>query len=304
MGKWKEFKKGLEAPRLFMRPINRFYHRNLRPSSFNPEGEPIMEKDWDICIILDACRYDLFKSNSELPGALQERISMGSATSEFLHSNFKNGSFLDTVYISGTPQIQNHWRSLNCDFHQVIHVWEDSWDPTYQTVLPSDMREEVIRSRERYPKKRIIAHFLQPHYPFLTTDISEDKGKIESPDSEVGIWKKVVMGRVELTEQQLWDAYSTTLNEALGEVEKILGEVDGKIVVTSDHGNFVGDSSGPVPVKDWGHPVGIYQPELVRVPWHIYESGTRPAITSEEPSDEQDTDTDITGRLRALGYTE
>lgn len=304
MGKLDEFKKGLEAPTLFARPINRYYHRELRSGSFNPAGEPIMERDWDVCLVLDACRYDMFVEQADLPGSLEKRQSMGSATSEFLLGNFQNKSYPDTVYISANPQIQNWWDEMNAEFHAVEHVWINSWDTTYQTVLPSTMREATIEAREKYPDKRLIGHFLQPHYPFLTDNMAAAKGKFENPESEIGIWKKFAMGRVNVTPDDLWSAYRITLDKALAEIAVLVEELDGKIAVTADHGNFVGERSGPVPVREWGHPVGIYQPELVEVPWHTYESGSRPEITDGEPSSDINIDENISNRLSALGYTD
>jgi hypothetical protein len=304
MGKWMELKKGLEAPTLFARPINRFYHRNIRQTGFNPSGEPIMDKDWDICLVLDACRYDMFAEQSELPGTTEQRESLGSATSEFLLGNFSNGSYSDTVYVSANPQLENHWDEMGAEFHAIRHVWSESWDPTYQTVLPTDTRKAIIEAREEFPNKRIIGHFLQPHYPFLTSEIEADKGKFENPEEEIGIWKKFAMGRVDISQKDLWRAYCETLDRALGELELLFEELSGKIAVTADHGNFVGERSGPVPVREFGHPVGIYQPELVQVPWHTYTAGARPEIIEGEVTSESGVNEKINSHLRALGYAE
>ncbi|TKX67638.1 hypothetical protein [Halorubrum sp. GN11GM_10-3_MGM] len=70
------------------------------------DGVPVVEKDWDNLIILDACRYDLFQEVSEVDGELSPAVSLGSSTGEFMRKNFGGGEFLDLVYISEiqTPQ--------------------------------------------------------------------------------------------------------------------------------------------------------------------------------------------------------
>lgn len=46
--------------------------------------QQLLKKDWDVCIILDACRYDVFKEiqNDYLEGKLEKRWSPGSMTLE------------------------------------------------------------------------------------------------------------------------------------------------------------------------------------------------------------------------------
>lgn len=44
---------------------------------------------------------------------------------------------------------------------------------------------------------------------------------------------------------------------------------DGTTVVTSDHGNHLGEFATPFPIRLYGHPEGIRTPELIRVPWLV-----------------------------------
>jgi hypothetical protein len=86
-------------------------------------------------------------------------------------------------------------------------------------------------------------------------------------------------------------------------------ELPGKSVVTSDHGQLIGERGFPVPFKEYGHPNGIYSEELVKVPWHVYQNGKRKGIIAESPekatyetkdSDELDAKTEE--HLKNLGY--
>ena len=102
----------------------------------------------------------------------------------------------------------------------------------------------------------------------------------------------------------IWEAYRENLELVLPHVERLLDTIPGKTVVTSDHGNMIGESSFPVPVREYGHPDGIYTPELVTVPWHVYTNGERREITTQEreQTSESESSSDISDRLEALGY--
>ena len=49
----------------------------------------IVDESWDNLIILDACRYDIFKELNTIDGELTSRISRGSCTTDFLNENFR-----------------------------------------------------------------------------------------------------------------------------------------------------------------------------------------------------------------------
>lgn len=87
-------------------------------------------------------------------------------------------------------------------------------------------------------------------------------------------------------------------------VDLLLDDISGKIVVFADHGNFVGERQGPIPTRRmYGHPWGVYAPELVIVPWFVIDSQERREIRSDPPEySETMSDQMIQDRLRALGY--
>jgi hypothetical protein len=73
--------------------------------------------------------------------------------------NFQNESFEDTVYISANP----HTTLLaNNTFHELIEVWKE-YDVSPNQIDPTEMVTIAKRANERYPNKRLIIHFMQPH---------------------------------------------------------------------------------------------------------------------------------------------
>ncbi|MDB2276777.1 hypothetical protein PM022_20105, partial [Halorubrum ezzemoulense] len=118
------------------------------------------------------------------------------------------------------------------------------------------------------------------------------------------IWGAVKEGLV--TVEEVREAYAESLDIVLLEVERFLDEVDGKSVVTADHGEMLGERVFPFTSRVWGHSEGFSTPTLREVPWLEIESESRRDITASEPIDsESDLDkSEVQSRLEALGYAE
>ena len=141
------------------------------------DGIYIMNEDWDYLIILDSCRYDAFEEEvrhrKKVKGRLEYKVSRGTDTPSFLLENFKNGKYNDIVYVTANPFVNI---LLNGKFYKIIPVWNEGWSEEYNTVLPSTVYEYTLKALKRYPNKRLIIHFMQPHYPFLTLREIKDEG--------------------------------------------------------------------------------------------------------------------------------
>jgi hypothetical protein len=120
-----QLKRGLSTPALFLREVNRLYHRRLNGRDYNTDGVDIFAEDWDVLAILDACRYDLFAERVDLPGQLEARESRGSSTVEFLRGNVDGRDLLDTVYVTANPKLAEHAEEIEAQFHAVVDVWRD-----------------------------------------------------------------------------------------------------------------------------------------------------------------------------------
>lgn len=298
-------KKGLRNPRVLGQEINRLYHRRLRTRPYNPDGIDLFAADWDNLLILDACRHDLFESMADLPGSVEPVESRGASTREFLRANFDGQELLDTVYVTGSPMLYRHRDEVDVQFHDVINVWKDQgWNEEFKTVLPETMTQAALDAAERYPNKRILVHYLQPHFPFIGPT-GRQHFDLDSLNFE---WPAVPAGEVDVPVAVIQQAYEENLEEALPAVESALTALDGLTVVTADHGQVIGSRSFPLPMKSYGHPPGIYTRGLVEVPWHTYQNGPRRTITEEAPTvarDDADVDESLAQeRLSELGYLE
>ena len=278
------------------------------------EGVAVVDEDWDNLLVLDACRYDMFHDHNIIEGELETRISRGSNTEEFLRRNFGEGRFDDIVYVTANPQVDVR---LDAPFHDVVSVWRDAWDDDLNTVLPEAMVDATLRAQEQYPDKRLVSHFVQPHYPFVGEAgraLFENQAGIElsrrmatgdtAASDHLNVWDLLQRGKV--AERDVWEAYCENLQVVLPHVQRLVDGLSGRTVVTSDHGNLVGEYPHPcpVPLKMYGHPPGVYAESLVRVPWLVVEGETRRTVVAESNPvrPDQSSDDEATERLRDLGY--
>lgn len=294
--------KAIASPRLAFQEINKRYHQR-RGSG----GTDVLAEDWDNLVILDACRFDLFKAHNTLPGALERRTSKGSSTLGFLHGNFGGKELYETVYVTANPQLHYYANDIDARFHAVVNVWKEAgWDESLGTVRPETTTEYARRAAEEYPNKRLVVHYLQPHYPFLTDDTTFDKGQVDDPDDHRSFWQQIRMGDLDVSTDRLWTLYVDNFERTLPHVQDLTSALNGKTVVTSDHGNMFGERSFPVPIREYGHPLALFTDELVEVPWLVQDPDERKRIRADEPTRSADDveDDAVAKRLRDLGYAE
>jgi len=301
-----QLRKGFSHPSLAARECNRIFFDKFYQERIHQNGIDVLDADWDNLIILDACRFDLFSEVNYLDGTLQRVRSKGTNTVEFLEANLTDADATDCVYVTGNPQLYRHYERINPGFHHVENVWESKgWDEELGTVLPKQMRQQAANTADQFPKKRLIVHYVQPHYPFITLDTKFDKVRLYDPEKNISIWQSVIKGDVNIDMDKLWRGYRKNLELALESVNALLNQLRGKTVITSDHGNAFGERAYPLPIREYGHPRGIYTKELLEIPWFVCDdTDSRKEIDDEgtpyRPSnDELGT---VQERLNSLGY--
>lgn len=323
MNYWKSLKGNFYKPSWWVGDVYPFVTGRIRSKiteaytrrSFEPSAKRchVMGENWDNLVILDGCRYDLFESVHTLPGTLEDRTSLGSATPEFLAENFDGATHHDTVYVTANPQLRACDVDFTDVFHDIVDVWRHEWDEEYRTVLPEQMTEATLAAHERYPDKRIISHYVQPHYPFVGEygdqigDHSGNEASVRDANGETPerdhptVWKMVKRGDVSL--ELVEKAYRENLELVLPYVSELLDELEGKTVVTSDHGNHLGEQPVPLLPPLYSHPPNVYTTELRRVPWLEVDAESRKEVSSEHPDTaERRSNVDVTQRLADLGY--
>jgi len=295
------------------RGLNRVYHTRLGHQVGYQKGTPIFDLDWDICVILDACRFDFYQSimsEEELSGELEKRLSPAASTPEWLDVELSQYTYPDTVYVTGNPQYYNHRDDVWPTFHEAIEVWREGWNEATQTVHPSTMVDALSSAAEEYSNKRLLAHFVQPHVPFIG-EIGREKFPINTSDSATNewnaarnFWPSIRRGERDHSRSDLQQAYRENIELTIDTVLPALKRIEGKTIITSDHGQLLGERISPIPIREYGHPAGLYVPELVETPLHTlpYEQRREIIEGSLESAGDKDADDAVEKRLNALGY--
>ena len=311
-----EIRRGIRRPREAVTEINALYNRLTKGVDYNPEGIDVFSEDWDILIILDACRYDMFEDVADLSGRLERRVSRGGGTVEFLRGNVRDRTLYDTVYVTANPQYYHHQDELNTEFHDVWNLWQREWDDDLHTVHPESVLHAAREAAEIYPHKRLVIHYNQPHTPYIGS-YGKELG-IGSLGKDLPFLESLRMDLFHngVSREEYRRAYRENLELVLPYVEPLLDECTGKTVVTSDHGEMLGERVAPIPIRYYSHRIGVHVSELVHVPWLVQETGERREITigseNRERSaegtakwhEEEASDSVVEERLRDLGYAE
>lgn len=235
-----------------------------------PDSTPIPEKDWDYLVVLDACRYDVFAEHHPFEeGHLEKCVSRGSTSIEYFNRNF-TAYHDDIVYVSAnghtSPTHESRFqRKLfdgNRHFHDLVELYLED-DPRDEVKLtPEFVVERALETVAEHPGKRVALHMMSPHAPYLAAD------------AETAGWNIRDYALNGYDQDAIMDLYVADLLRACEAVQEFIGAVEGKIVITADHGETFGEHGL------YMHPHGVYFRELVEVPWYVVDQGGRPDIQS------------------------
>jgi hypothetical protein len=282
-----------------------------------PFGQNVYEDDWDLLIILDACRVDTMREIADEYDFIEniDTIwSVGSQSAEWM-ANTLTDSYRDeiknTTYISGNgfsagilrrrnlPPANNtvpldisSWSTVDeSTLHSHIEVWETNHDETYGSVLPGPMTDYTIEEGRNGDANRIITHYTQPHLPYIGAAYRDGREATELEDRGYELLEE---GRG--SRNEVYEAYKETLRWVLNDIEDLLKNIDAeKVVITSDHGEAFGEW------KAYGHPEGFPHPVVRKVPW--VETTATDELTRKPDLDiDSSAETDIEQHLKDLGY--
>lgn len=270
--------------------------------------------EWDVLIVLDACRADLFYDlvDATLFEDVSTATSPASETREWLEYLF-DGQHGDIVYVAGNPMVSQVKPSA---FHDLVEVWRTAWDATSGMVRPEAVTEAAKQAAAEYPNKRIVVHYMQPHAPFpgypdlnfsgdadeWGLEVSEEHPTYDEYGDINNPWEALAAGIVD--EDHVWEAYEDALEHVVQEVESFIESTDRRVVVTSDHGNAFGERSWPIPLKIYGHPGEKRHSVLTDVPWAVADGSLSAIEDSTAESSSEATEDEVAERLAHLGYVE
>lgn len=281
------------------REITEYFLQKM--DSVDPRGEPIYKSEWDVLIVLDACRVDLLEEVSSnysfIPKNVQSRRSVASCSRLWMDRNFSekySKEMAETVHVTGNPYSADHlddgW------FHQLDEVWKYAWDKDLGTVPCRPITDRAIDINRKHSTKRAIIHYLQPHFPSIPDPLGSEINIETFGEGWDSVWDRLQQGEVD--KETVWESYRENLKYVLDDVKLLLNNIDAdKIVITADHANAFGEWD------QYGHPPHIPISTLREVPW-VEVSGVdtnqyEPSVKSSDKSVSEDT---VEERLNDLGY--
>lgn len=261
-----------------------------------PRGMNVYEHEWDLLIVLDACRVDLLRSVAdeyEFIDTVERTESVGSMSKEWMAKTFTDeyaDEVSNTAYV--TSNVFSERILSDNQFQELDEVWRYGWDETVNTVPPQPVTDRAIKTARNEEPDRLIVHYIQPHHPFLDLEQEFDAEPFGPAlsDTVVDALRK---GKIDF--ETFWVAYQDNLRCVLDDVELLLSNVDAdRVAITADHGDALGE---------WGiydHPVGCLHPAVRTVPWVTTTATDRE--TYEPETEREENESAVEERLQALGY--
>lgn len=263
-----------------------------------PRGTNVYERDWDLLVVLDACRTDLLREvapNYEFIGDVESIESVGSMSEEWLVKTFMPeyaDELRDTVHVTANVFSEEVLDADN--FRDLDEVWRYAWDDDSGIVPPRPVTDRAIHHGRTRDPDRLIVHYMQPHHPFIADGVPEFESDPFGREGNATVVDALRRG--DIGYEEFWAAYRANLELVLADVRLLLSNYDAeRAVLTADHGDALGE---------WGiydHPAGFLHPIVRNVPWAETEGVDEGTY---EPSTERGRSggEDVEQRLRDLGY--
>ncbi|RQG93043.1 hypothetical protein EA462_02190 [Natrarchaeobius halalkaliphilus] len=282
-----------------------------------PIGTNVYERDWDVLIVLDACRVDTLEAVAEeyeFIESVDSIRSVGSQSDEWMAKTFTErfrSQIARTHYVTAnghatqlfeqgelppknntTPIDVSSWDLVDLDvFDDVTMVWQDHHDETYRVVLPRTMTDHAIQAGRANESDRLIVHYMQPHLPYIGQALDEGR---PPTDLEMEGYNRLESN--EANRSEVYDLYEDTLRLVLDDVAILLENLDADdVVITADHGEAFGEFAA------YGHPEGFPHPVVKNVPW-VRTSATDTGSRDPDLEISSGASVDVEEHLRDLGY--
>ncbi|MFC7135342.1 MULTISPECIES: hypothetical protein [Salinibaculum] len=256
----------------------------------------LFEEEWEVAVILDACRPDTLREVSADFDWLPEfdtKYSVGPDSPTWMDRTFSGVDetlLSETAYVTANPFSKDH--VPNGKMGKVDEVWRYAWDDDLGTVPARPVTDTAINTI-RNNHKRVVVHYMQPHFPSIPDNMGFKIEK-ENGKTEQWVWDK--KPKREAEKNRIYYAYKENLEYVLHEVELLLNNIDSKkVVITADHANAFGEFG------IWGHPKNQPAPIVLRVPWIETKASNTGGYRPEDHRNGK-LSVDLSDQLEALGY--
>ena len=269
------------------------------------QKELILNRDWDILLVFDACRYDYFKryyTDKLNGGTLRKCISPSTFTFGWMKEMFSR-EMEDVIFISTEPvkdkiydatKRMKHGKDFDTNdyFCEVIDLHSKAYvEPGL--IYPVVVNDAIEKTIKYHPNKKIVAKYWQIHDPYIfwlkkgpeyrdmgisSVRLPEIRKILYNLISDETYW--TIMSKLNFKPENwlnaLWlkhgvsgiiQGYCMDLLLTLDYMKKIIKKYpEKKVAITSDHGERLGEYG------KYSH--GGKRTKVIKeIPW--YESWTK-----------------------------
>jgi hypothetical protein len=289
---WQSIQFALQYPKVAATQLWGKYQARQKPP-YDEKGINIHKEDWDILLILDACRYDVFADQATIAGNLSKKRSRGSTSTEWIRGNFMNSEFDDLVIVTANPYYKELAEEIGLQVHHF--EWVRSQEPNTALIPPEQVTDRVLEIVHQYPNKRILAHYMQPHAPYISSD-----GNTDILTTQLA---RAVKDDPSIKER-INSAYRENFDIVQNAIKPVIEGNYGKTVISADHGEMLGEPliGGLDATSFYGHPYGCSHESVRFVPWHVVAGTEKHRRVIKSSRTRSVVTEDVNEQLRALGY--
>lgn len=290
-----------------------------RAEQVRPIGTPIWKKDWDVLVVLDACRPDHLQSVmdqtwlADVEATFDVRWSEASCSRQWISRAIDGAKTEDKArlaYLTGNPfsgQEHEHTSGIplnKSEFAELWEGWRHHWGvgpDNIPTMPPGPLTDRAIdtwRHRKQRDVEKLIIHYMQPHYPIVTQpgigNSEYTHREMWGDSGNLRIFEQLRRGLV--NDSELQSAFIENTRWILDEIEPLATNMDAQVAISADHGNAFGEWGV------YGHPEGELAPAVRRVPWVTFDATDKGEYQPDIPILDEQSGNDINSQLKALGY--
>lgn len=269
-------------------------------------GKKPLDYDWDVMIVLDACRSDLFKefapkhSVSTSFTSIDSHFSCASSSREWFKKGFDEAPGDDVSgvhYVTQNPNISHF--DIN-QFNFVEELYNNNQETDTGLLHPSTVTDTALRAYKETSAERFVVHYMPPHAPFLHCPNKYTIKNKPAGWKTIDTWFGLQIN--EFKREDVWEDYGKNLLTVLDEVQRMIRHVDGDVIITSDHANAMGEFG------IYSHPKYVPVPSVKKVPLvrakgkgEKYDIGELDDVVDVEKEIEKK-EVNVENQLEALGY--
>jgi len=260
-------------------------------------GTPIWDREWDLLIVLDACRPDwlaAIQNEYSFINEIETISSVASHSEGWIQETFSEQypeELRECLYISGNP----YQSEVNAHPKRIENARQYTDYPAPPAHILTDRAVKIAR---QMTWEKCVVHYMQPHMPFFRC-VGESRYNVErigiGGETEVSYYESYLSGDLDFDEfESIW---LDNLRHALDEVDILLDNIDAeKVVITADHGQAQGEHFL------WNHRKGVAHPSMRKVPWVETTAEDTQGLDPKTYEKRGHSKQELNEKLGALGY--